>query len=74
MISTTKHKFSWLADKRLEGNKTAESWGEAGPDLRTGETSYRLWPHITSGLCEAASLKEKEKLKACGTKITIQKN
>jgi hypothetical protein len=41
----------------------------------TGKTSYRLEPHITRGLCEAASLNEKKKLAAfVNTQIMIQKN
>jgi hypothetical protein len=49
----------------MERNKTAESWEEAEPDLLIGKTSYRLEPHITRGLCEAASLKEKKNDSIC---------
>jgi hypothetical protein len=61
VISITKHEFSGLADKGWRGIKQQRVGGEAGPDLRTGETSYRLGSHITRGLWEAASLKEREK-------------
>jgi len=44
------------------------------PDLCISEASCRLGPHIIRGLCEAASLKEKEKkLKTHVMKIMIQK-
>ena len=64
----------WAGWQRLEGNKRAGNWGEAVPDLCISEASCRLGPHIIRGLCEAASLKEKEKkLKTHVMKIMIQK-